>query len=279
MDSNQDRPEDSISAQPEPGRRCRDMVAVAMRAYMELLQRAAIDGKVPVDQVVRIGNAVMAAGGPLAIYYAQTEAKCDAVFALGTAERKRTDFLGRLIVQPFAHLLDDPDSGIDRPHLPQFFSAIRMVCGDEEHAQLKARCAVIAEEHRTAQGLIDWEAFYRDPDARQVLEQVQVSIARSFKRFEARKDWFMIVMNSVPQSVSLSSNAFVPKKPEDKVAVTEFTAASMCALFDALLASVRPDAFDKARRAVFVARWGSDPDKIFGRLFTELAALSRRARG
>ncbi len=279
MDANQDKPEESFPTQPEPGRRCRDMVAVAMRAYMELLQRAAVGGKVPVEQVVRIGNAVMAAGGPLAAYYAQTEAKCDAVFALGTAERKRLDVLGRLIVQPFAHLLDDPDSGIDRPHLPQFFSAIRMVCGDEEHAQLKARCAVIAEDHRTPQGLIDWEAFYRDPDAQQVLEQVQVSVARSFKRFEARKDWFMIVMNSVPQSVSLSSNAFVPKKPEDKVVVTEFTAASMCTLFDALLASVRPDAFDKARRAVFVARWGSDPDKVFGPLFTELAALSRRAKG
>lgn len=271
-------PDTTADSQPEAGKRCRDMVGVTMRAYMELLQRAAVNGSVALDQVVRIGNAVMAAGGPLATYYAQTEAKCDAIFALGTAERKRVDYLGRLLVQPFAQLLDDPDSGIDRTHLPQFFAAVRMICGDETHAQLKARCAVFAEEHRTPQGLIDWPQFHQDPYAEQVLEQVLVTIARSFRRFEPRKDWFLIVMNSTPQSVSLGSSVFVAKKPEDKVTVSEFSEAAMCRLFEALFASMRPDALTSARREVFAARWGATPEKTFGPLFTDLAALSRRTK-
>lgn len=261
---------------PEVGKRCRDMVGVTIRAFVDLMQRASVDGQISLDQAQRIANAIMAAGGPLAAYYAKTEQHCDAVAQLGTAERKRTDFFGRLITEPFAQLLDDPASGIDRKRLPQFFAAVRMIVGDETHADLKARCTVIAEEHRTLQGLINWEGYYRDPDAEQALEQVLVTIARSFRRFEPRKDWFMIVMNSTPSSVSLGQNVFVPKKAEDKVS-SEFTEGHMAAMFEALFGRFRPDNMNKARRNTFIARWGSDPEKLMGPLLAEIAVLRRRA--
>ncbi|HSV28772.1 MAG TPA: hypothetical protein VLL76_04410 [Candidatus Omnitrophota bacterium] len=278
MESQAEEPEviPVLDNAPEPGRRCRNMVGVAIKAFVDLMQDSASDGKVSMDQARRIANAIMAASGPLADYYARTEGQCDAIAQLGMAERKRTDFFGRLITQPFAHLLDDAETGIDRKRLPQFFAAIRMVLGDETHAALKARCVVLAEEHRMAQGLIDWEAFYADPDADQVLEQVLFTMARSFKRFEPRKDWFMIVMNSNPTSVSLGQNVFTPKAAEDRV-VAEFTLAHMVTLFEALFAGFRPEAMSKARRNTFIARWGSDPDKVMGPLFIELAALKRRA--
>lgn len=265
----------SETAGTEPGKRCRDMVSVTIRAFVDLMQDASVDGKVSIEHARKIAAAILSGSGPLADYYTRTEGHCDATAQLGTVERKRTDFLGRLLTQPFAALLDDPDSGFDRKRLPQFFAAIRMIVGDETDTQLRARCAVLAEEHRRDQGLIDWEALYSDPDAEQTLDQVLVTIARSFKRFEPRKDWFLIVMNSTPSSVSLGQNVFVPKKAEDKV-VAEFTEAQMVTLFEALFARFRPDNMDKVQRTTFVARWGADPEKMIGPLFTELAVLKRK---
>ena len=48
---------------------------------------------------------------------------------------------------------------------------------------------------------------------------------------------------------------------------------------DALFADMRPEAFDDARRAAFVERWGSEPEKIFGPLFVELRRLHNHVGG
>ncbi|MGE5505495.1 MAG: hypothetical protein ACM31L_13825 [Actinomycetota bacterium] len=264
----------SVSA-PEGGRRCRSTAAVAVRAFLELLEESAVDGQVAVDAARRIAEAIIGAGGPLSTFYSASERACDHQFDLQRIERKRTDHFGRVIAQPFAHLFDQPGAGIERKHLPQFFAAVRMMVGEEVHEEMKARASVLAEGHRTPDNMVDWEAFYDDPLTQGLLEQVLVTIGRSFRRFEPRKDWFLIVMNSNPQAISLASNAFIPKKTEDK-AVREFTEVNLCRMFRALFASVHPDTFDKDRRKAFFERWGSDPDKVFGQLFVELQRLCQQ---
>lgn len=259
----------------DAGKRCRGMVSVTVRAFVNLLQDASVEGKVTIDQVRRIAAAVQAAEGPLAAYYARTESQCDAIFTLAAIESKRTDYLGRLITHSFSDLLDTAAESISRKHLSQFFAAIRMILGDEAHAHLKTRCEVIAESHRNEDGLIQWDDFYGDPEARQVNEQVLVTVARSFRRFDPRKDWFLIMMNSNPATTSLGSSVFVAKKPEDSVTV-QFTEAHMVTLFEAMFAQMRPETFETARRNLFVARWGADAEATFGGLFRDLAALKRR---
>jgi hypothetical protein len=260
---------------PEGGRRCRNVVSVAVRALLDLIEESAEDGRVSMDVVRRIGHAVMSAQGPLSSLYTQTQHNCQATFELHAIERKRTDFLGRIVTQPFSELFDDPKSGVERKHLPQLFAAVRMMVGEEVYDDLRAKATDSAEQHRTVEGPVDWESFYADPLTAAVREQVLVTMGRSFRRFEPRKDWFLIVMNSNPSSVSLGSSVFIAKKPEEK-AVREFTELNMCRLFKALFASVRPDAFDDSRRRAFTERWGSDPEKIFGVMFVELQALCQQ---
>lgn len=262
----------------ESGARCRRTANIALRAFIDLMQEAAVDGWVSLDAMRRIGAAVMDAGGPLAAAYTRTEAGCEATFAMLATERQRVDFLGRLVTARFAHLLDLPGSGIERKNLAQFFAAMRMVLGEDIFDTLKVQCAVLVEAHREAGGLVDWEAYYDDSEARQVVEQVLVTMARSFRRFEPRCDWFLIIMNSSPSSISLGSNAFVPKKAEDKV-TRSFTEVHLYRLFDALFADMRPDMFDAPRRAAFIERWGTEPEKIFGPLFVELRRLHNHVGG
>lgn len=272
--TSQDGTETAHVRRRHSGRRCRGVSGVAIRALIELLdESASADGMVGMEMVRRIANAVLSAEGPLAEYYANWEGGCDASFALRGIEQKRTDFIGRILTHSFAHLLDIPDSGIERKHLPQFFAAVRLIVGDEPYEKLRTRAGEAAGRHRDEDGMILWDAFYADPDVGAIFESVVVSIARSFRRFEPRKDWFLIVMNSSPSSISTASNAFIPKKPGDK-AQREFGEAQMAHLFLALFAKYRMDTFTPERKAAFVETWGAEPEKVFGPLLVSLVGMA-----
>jgi hypothetical protein len=256
------------------GKRCRSVAAVAIMALADLLDEAAVDGCVTMDDVRRVAKAVLGARGPLAEHYALWEDGCDSSFTMRRIEQQRSDFLGRIITRPFSDWFDDKNSGIERKHLPQFFAAMRMIIGEEPFDLLRSRANKAAKRHRTDEGMVAWAEFYADDDARAVFEEVLVTVARSFRRFEPRKDWFLIIMNSSPSSVSTASNAFIPKRPEDKV-LREFSEAHMVRLFQALFASFRPDTFSPERKAAFVEKWGIEPEKVFGPLFVSLAEMAQ----
>ncbi|BAE49543.1 hypothetical protein amb0739 [Paramagnetospirillum magneticum AMB-1] len=256
------------------GKRCRSVAAVAIMALTDILDEAAVDGSVTMDDVRRVAKAVLAARGPLSEHYALWEDGCDSSFSLRRIEQQRTDFMGRIIARPFSDCFDDKNSGIERKHLPQFFAAVRMIIGEEPFDLLRTRANKAAERHRTEDGTVAWAEFYADDEVRAVFEEVLVTMARSFRRFEPRKDWFLIIMNSSPSSVSTASNAFIPKRPEDKV-LREFSEAHMVRLFQALFASCRPDTFSPERKAAFMEKWGSEPEKVFGSLFVNLAEMAQ----
>lgn len=269
-------PEAALLMREPGGKRCRGVAGIAIRALIDLLDESATDGAVTMDVVRRIANAVLSARGPLSDYYANWENGCNSAFALRRIEQQRTDFIGRVIAHPFATLLDDKHSGIERKNLPQFFAAARMIVGDEPFDGLRTRANEAAERHRTPEGMVAWEDFYRDFDVLQIFETMAVAMARSFRRFEPRKDWFLIIMNSSPSSISTASNAFIPKKAEDKV-TREFNEIHMVRLFQALFSEFRPETFTPERKAVFMERWGTEPDKIFGPLFVSLLAMEQQA--
>ena len=269
---------EGLASDVEVGLRCRQTAGIVVRAFINLMQEVAVEGKVSLDDVLRIGAAVMGAGGPLANFYARTETRCEAGFAMAVVERQRTDFFGRLLCSTFEHLLDQHDSGIERKNLPQFFAAVRMLLGEDTHEEMKSRSTYLVERNRGEDGLIDWPRYFADPEALLIIEQVLVTLARSFRRFEPRRDWFLIVMNSSPSAISLGSSVFVPKRQEDKV-TRGFNDIHMVRLFEAMFSTMRSEAFDSDRRKDFVERWGVEPEKIFGPLFVEILRMAQHSGG
>jgi hypothetical protein len=243
------------------GAHCRSMAVQTLKAFLAALERHATGGMVSLDNARRAAAALIAGDPAMANAFARSEAHCEASFALANVERQRHDHLARLITRPFAHLLDDPAVGLERRHLGQLFAAMRMMLGDEVH--------------RGADGLIEWDGFYGDSRCRELLETVLVTMAKSFRRFEPRKDWFLIMMNSTPSSVSVGSNAFVPLKPEDRVK-GQFTEGHLVRLFDAMFDPMRPNHFDAAARAAFTQRFGATPESLFGPFFVEIRAMAGR---
>ncbi len=262
--------------QPRHGNRCREAAVLAMRAFLDLLETAVSGDTVPVDTVRRIAHAVMGAEGALATYYDLHADGCAAFFELVKTERKRTDFFGRAITDLLVPLLDDPNSGFERKNLPQFFSALRMMLGDDIYTDYKDRCTEVANQLRAGGEFVPMDAFHADARIRDIVEATQVAVARSFKRFDARKEWFLIVMNTDPHSVSLGSNMFVPKNSDQKLAHA-FGEAAFVRLFRTLFAPMRMERFDDLRRAEFAQKYGTPPEAVFGSLFVELAALDQSA--
>jgi len=260
---------------PPQGHRCRDVVGVAMRAFLNLLDGASHDGTIPVEEVHRIAKAVMGADGALLAYYDRYSAACSTVFDIAKIERQRSDFFGRVVTQPFVGLLDDPASGISRKTLPHYFAAVRMMVGEEVYTDYKDRCTAIANEIRANAETIPWESFYADPRTLLILEETLAAIARSFRRFEARKEWFLIVMNNDPHAISLASNVFVTKSQGTALA-EGFADEHFVRLFRALFASVHPSHFDPPRHAAFVKKYRTTPETLFGPLFVEIEMIEQR---
>lgn len=257
------------------GARCRNTAGIVVRAFAGLLEEQAVGGQVSVDAIRRTCAVVGGDGALLSDLYAGSERSCQDVFAMRQMDGQRTNYIGRIVTKTFAHLLDDRAAGLGRTHLGRFFTALRMILGEEVHDDLQARCAAIAAEAAGAGGTIHWEEFYRHPEVLLIRERVLVSVARTFRRFEVRKDWLQIVMNSSPSSRSVSSSAFVAAKP-GKRATDEFGDSLFLRMFDAMFACCDPKTMGDEERAAFTARWQVTPEVMFGPLLAELARLRGR---
>ncbi len=252
---------------------CRVAGNFAIGVFLELMREAASDGVVKMEDAERVARTVMDAKGPLETFYRQTFAEWTAAYEETKIQGQRINVFGRLVVETFAHLFDDPKSEITRELLPRFFTALYMLLGDQDLAECREICMVVANEKRAELGDTPiWQAYFADRRCKAVLDRTLVTIARRFKRFEIRKDWFLTIINTDQENISLAGNVFIPKE-KNPTAGKAFTNRNFYLLFTALFDSVRLRNLDEARKANFEERFGETPKKIFGRFFVELEKL------
>ncbi len=240
---------------------CRQAANTAIRAFVSLLMEAESDGRIPLAAVARIAEIMVAKNGPMADFYRRAEAAVRADGERGANAFKRTEHLNRLIAEPFAHLLDSPDGGVDRRHLRAFFAAIRALLGEDSYLDLQKAAETLAERHRGEDRLVDWMAFHKDPDSRAIVDDVLVTLARAFHNFELRWDWLLARVNA-------------PDLPAAGDPPPPLSEPRLARVLLALFSSMRAESFDTERARAFAARWGAMPEKVFGALFVE---LKRRA--
>jgi len=249
--------ENTAPARSKAGGRCRANWEPAFRHFLTVLERASSNGQISLDQVQRLAAAFLKAEGPVAELFSRSEISCRDAFIAADLERKRQDHFGRLIAQPFSDLFGNGAHGLERRQLPQFFTALKMILGDEMYADLRSRAKLIAETYRGEDGGIDWEHFHADRRSVQILDRVRLGVAKSFHRFDPRKDWFLLVMNQNPTTVSLGSNTFVAKTAQEREA-HHFTERHMLRLFDALFAGCDPKALSPERKNALTQVGGND---------------------
>lgn len=234
--------------------------------FMKLVKERASHGQVSIADLEKVAGALSAASSsPLATLFESSEKTCFAQHEMEIIKRMRSDAFGRLLVHRFAPLLED--GTVARSLLPNFFSAIKMILGDEELQRLQDEAATVVGDLKS-DGPFSWDEFYGMPAALDIVDRALVRISRAFRRFEMRRDWFVKLMAHNPSSVSLGSNVFLPIKRE----AATFGEAEFFALMKALFRDVRPGRIDARRQKAITDRFGEPPAKIFAPLFDGLAA-------
>jgi len=236
----------------EEGSRCRQVARTALGMVLRRLEAESDRGVVSIERVRKIARTLACDGALLSVCCDKMEQDCAADFSARRFEGMRNDYFGRVVVRPFAGELDVGPEGIDRRHLPQFFTALRMMLGNEVHGQLVVRCNEAAARHRGLGRRVDWQGFYADPDVLAAFETVAVALAQSFGRYDIRKEWLLTIMNSNPK------------------AGLEFTPRHKLRVMKAIYSGEFIQTVLTAGRSHFLERWGEAPEKLFGPLLVRL---------
>lgn len=184
-------------------------------------------------------------------------------------EQRRTNAFGRLIIHPLGGLF--AEGALDRDILPNIFSFIHLVLGDDAEAYGE-RCSDIVRGMKEEMGDdFSWDAFYDEPRAKLVQWHSLARIATSFRRWDLRKDWFIKLMQYTPTTVSLGQNAFVVREHEhDHEDPRVFGEREFCQFFQALftpLTQISPADEERFRK-----EFGTDPHHLIGQFLVHLAS-------
>lgn len=182
--------------------------------------------------------------------------------------QKREDPFQRLVTHPMTEAFEAGE--LSREILPNYFSFLHLVLGDTRDT-LTARCVTILRQLKEKEGLnFTWDLFYEDPRAKEVLWSVLVRVAESFRRFDARRDWFIALMQNRPQAISLGPNAFKPKPPSEES--HPFGLREFAIMFNCLFQPLRKPTVAEA--VLFERVCGARPEKLLGPIFAQLEAAA-----
>lgn len=181
--------------------------------------------------------------------------------------QKRGDPLQRLITHPLAPAF--ADETLSRDILSNYFHFIQSVLGAEREALAHQAAELLLELKEAWPEGFTWDAFYDDNRAKLILWVVLVRIEEAFRRFDIRRDWLITLMQNTPQSISLSSNAFIPRHPSATTAEAKpFGTKQFNSLFACLFGPMR--SLSQADRILFERSMGVPPQTAFGTLWANL---------
>jgi hypothetical protein len=248
-------------------RKIRDTANSLLDAFVQAVEKAYQSRAVTPAELRRVAEALKTSSDFDTTYEkAFTELQQQALaYALSqTHEVQRVELFHRVMTRPLNPLLDS--GGLNREALPNFFNFLRLVLGEEVDA-FQQRCVEAHEELKAKAGDdFTWEMLYADDRAKLVLYTVLMRIAATFKRFEARRDWFIGLMQYSPTSIGIASNVFVPNPNHDKN--WTFGEPEFKQMFKYLMAPVRD--MSAADKALFTKNLGVTLDDAFGPLFRDL---------
>jgi hypothetical protein len=248
-------------------RKIRDTANTLLDAFVQAVEKAYGARAVTPAELRRIADALKVSSDfDLTYEKAFTELQQQSLaYALSqTHDVQRVELFHRVMTRPLDPLLDS--DRLKREALPNFFNFLRLVLGDEVD-NFHQRCVEAHDELKARFGDdFTWEMLYTDDRAKLVLYTVLVRIAGTFKRFDARKDWFIGLMQYSPTNIGIATNVFVPNPHRDKN--WTFGEAEFKRMFKHLFAPVR--SMTEAERGLFTKNIGVTPDDAFSALFREL---------
>ena len=247
-------------------RQIRDAANELLEAFIRAIEQTHAGRPVNATDLRRVAEALKASPDFDALFdrvYTDVQSHALAHALAQAHDAQRVEMFHRVVTHPLDPLLDA--EVISRDALPNFFNFLRLVLGEEVDT-FHDRCVAAHDEIKAKAGDdFTWDMFYADDRVKLVLYAVLARIADAFKRFDARKDWFIGLMQYAPTTIGVASNVFVPNP---KAKTWRFGPEEFQQMFRHLFQPVRN--LSKHEHELFATQLGRPPEEVFAPLFRNI---------
>jgi len=109
----------------------------------------------------------------------------------------------RMIVKTFSYMLESDSrklrrsDSVSRRILPGFFLALGMMLGPDKYEAYQGKCRAVVKILKKEYGAdFEWDDIYDSDDARAIVIDALIDIARHFEDFDKRRAWFVDMVNA-----------------------------------------------------------------------------------
>jgi hypothetical protein len=247
-------------------RQIRDTANELLDAFIRAIEQGYAGKPVSTADLKKVAEALKASPDFDALYdrvFTDLQSQALANALAQQHDAQRVEMFHRVMTHPLDPLLES--EAVSRDALPNFFNFLRLVLGDDVDA-FQNRCADAHDDLKAKAGDgFTWDMFYADDRVKLIQFEVLLRIADAFKRFDARKEWFIGLMQYAPTTIGVASNVFIPN-PKAKSWI--FGPDEFTAMFQHLFQPVRH--LTEAEHELFVTQLGRTPDEAFQPLFRNI---------
>lgn len=183
---------------------CHDTAQAILREFMDIIEAEAAKsgGSLTLAQIHEALSRLEEDREKSDIIYNKAFQGCFDDFNDHIWNDKRTNVVGRLIVEKFVHMLapaeglDQESPKISRDILTPFFIIMNMAVSEDRFKKANESVTEVMERLRSQTGRsFVWDEMAKNPEARRLANELMVSLAMHFENLETRKNWFIRIIN------------------------------------------------------------------------------------
>ncbi|MBM3567968.1 MAG: hypothetical protein FJX46_04340 [Alphaproteobacteria bacterium] len=266
---------------------CRVLGNFAVQAFVQVLAEKIRErgGAINFEDLKDSLAKFAAAAGPLEVYYKKSFEDCFVSHERARELIKRQNAFSRMLVHNFSEMFPrtveqraDPNA-ITRDILPAFFTAMKLILGDDKVRLFERETAEILDAVKarlmptgTLANL--WKEYYKDPKLYLLNVRVLYMVAAYFKRWDVRKQWFISVMNNEHLTQSLASNAYVVVEGRS-VGTVRFTENKFYLLLRQFFLKLNPDRLSEDAKKMLRAEFGTEIAQVISSLYFNLTGAKK----
>jgi hypothetical protein len=180
---------------------CRETFAAAVDLFLQLAKEQAQDGKLSLDGLDLIAQAIQNDPDIRHKYCQAHFERCSANMRKSIKNVPRVNIFGRIISQPFEHLLKQDQPVLATAQLSNYFHAIEHILGRANYERFMERSLRLMERLTTQEGSrFTYQHLYQDEECWEIRWDCIIALATFFTNFDVRKEWFKRVMQSDPDT-------------------------------------------------------------------------------
>ncbi|NVJ90743.1 MAG: hypothetical protein HWE34_03745 [Methylocystaceae bacterium] len=239
---------------------CKHTFTSAIDLFLQLAKEQAENGQVSLATLDFVAQAIQTDPDVREKYCDAQFEKCAGHMRMSIRNAPRINVYGRIVSQPFEHLLKNEPPVMASAQLNNFFHAIEIILGRAKYESFMERSLRmmdrLSQEHGSS---FRYAHLYDDSECWDIRWDSFMALAGFFSKFQMRKDWYKRVMQSDPETPGVGLGAY-------PFSDFQFKTQMMCIFSDFTN-------FDDTERAHFEERYTKRERKELSAFLANVAAI------